>query len=176
MLDGDDALGHVAMGRLHVMVGEHDAAISACETALALSPNLATARFGLGWALIYSGRYEEGIVEVDEAIRLSPRDPMLWGFLLAKAQAYIAMERYEEGLKFARAGQRQPNAGVWVYVSEAVALAQLDHIEEARQALERVSAIKPDFDMSFLVSTLQQMRAAVLELYIDALKKVGLEN
>ncbi|MFQ5984759.1 MAG: adenylate/guanylate cyclase domain-containing protein [Alphaproteobacteria bacterium] len=173
-LDGDDALAHVAVGRLHLMVGEHEAAISACETALALNPNLATARFGLGWALTYTGRREEGLAELDEAIRLSPRDPMLWGFLVLKAQAYIAMERYEEGLKFARAAQRQPNAGVWAYVSEAVALAQLDRIEEARQALERVSAIKPDFDMNFAASTIAQMRAVGFEFYLDALKKAGL--
>ena len=175
-LDGDDALGHVVVGRLHLMAGEHDAAISACETALALNPNLATARFGLGWALTYNGRYEAGIVELDEAIRLSPRDPMLWAFLVIKAQAYIAMERYEEGLEFARAGLRQPNAGVWAYVAEVAALAQLDRVDEARQALERVHAIKPDFDLNFVVSTVEQMRFSGRELYIDALKKAGLEE
>ena len=37
-LDGDDALAHAMMGRVHIMLGEHDAAISACETALALNP------------------------------------------------------------------------------------------------------------------------------------------
>jgi tetratricopeptide (TPR) repeat protein len=176
ILDGDDAFSHAVVGRVHLMLGEHDAAISACETALALNPNLANARYGLGWALTESGRYEEGIVELDEAIRLSPRDPMLWGFLTVKALAYLAMERYEEGLELVRAARRQPNAGLWAYVQEAVALVQLDRIEEARQALERARAIKPDFDMNFAVSSLEQMRSVGFEFVLDALKKAGLRN
>jgi adenylate cyclase len=175
-LDGDDALAHVMMGRVHMMLGEHDAAISAYETALALNPNLASARFGLGATLTYSGRYEEGIVEVNEAIRLSPRDPMLWFFLTVKSAANLATERYEESLEFARAAKRQPNAGVWAHVSEVVALAQLDRIEEARQALQRVRVIKPDFDLNFVVSTLQQMRFVGLEYYRDGLKRAGVGN
>jgi hypothetical protein len=61
-------------------------------------------------------------------------------------------------------------------VVEVVALVQLDRIEESRQALERLRAIKPDFDLNFVASTLQQMRFAGRELYIESLKKVGLEN
>ena len=175
-LDSDDALAHVVVARVHLMLGEHDAAIFACETALVLNPNSAMAHFCLGSALTYSGHYEEAIIELDEAIRLSPRDPMLSWILTAKALANIAMERYEEGLEITRASQRQPNAGVWAYVDEVAALAQLDRIEEARQALERVRAIKPDVDLNFVVSTLQQMRFVGRELYIDGLKKAGLEN
>ena len=175
-LDGDDALAHFVVGWLHVMLGEHKAAISACTTAVALNPNLATAHYGLGGALAYSGRYEDGIVELDEAIRLSPRDPMLWGFLIIKALACIAMERYEESLELARAAQRQPNATVWAYAAEAVALAQLDRIGEARQALERVHAIKPDFDLNFVAGMIKQIRAVGFEFYLDGLKKAGLDN
>ncbi len=88
----------------------------------------------------------------------------------------MAMERYEEGLEFARASRRQPNAGVWATVNEVVALVQLDRIEEASQALERVRAIKPDFDLNWADSFLQQMRFVGREFYIDGLKKAGLEE
>ena len=169
-------MAHVVVGRLHIVIGEHDAAISACETALALNPNLANARHGLGWALHIAGRPEEGIVELDEAIRLSPRDPLLSSFLALKAFANISLERYEEGLKFARAGKRQPNASMWPSVAEAASLAQLDRIEEARQALERVRAIKPDFDLNFVGSSLKRQRAVGWQPYLDGLKKAGLEN
>ncbi|MEE9266363.1 MAG: hypothetical protein V3V86_06550, partial [Gammaproteobacteria bacterium] len=175
-LDGDDALAHAMVGRVHLMLGEHDAAISACETAVSLNPNLAMSHYSLGAALIYSGRFEEGFVAVDEAIRLSPRDPMLWFFLTVKASGNFVMERYEECLELARAAQRQSNAAVWAYLCEVVALVQLDRMEEARQALERVRAIKPDYDLNFLASTLQQARHVGYELYFDALTKLGVEN
>ena len=175
-LDGDDALAHAMVGRVHLMVGEHDAAISACETAVSLNPNLAMSHYSLGAALIYDGRFEEGFAAVDEAIRLSPRDPMLWFFLTVKASGSIAMGRYEACLDLARAAQRQSNAAVWAYLCEVVALVQLDRMEEAKQALEHVRAIKPDFDPNFVASTLQQARAVGHELYFDALKKLGLES
>ncbi len=81
-----------------------------------------------------------------------------------------------EGLEIARAAQRQPNATIWPYAAEAVALAQLDRIEEARKALERVRAIKPDFDLNFVVSMIKQMQFVGGEFYLDGLKKAGLEN
>ena len=120
--------------------------------------------------------YYRGASLFPEAIRLSPRDPMLWTFLHSKAFAYLAMERYEVRLENTRAAQRQPNAGVWAYANEVVALAQLDRIEEARQAFERVKGIKPDFDLNFVVSTFQQMRVSSRELYTECLKKLGLEE
>ncbi len=101
---------------------------------------------------------------------------MLWWYLTNKASATMGMERFEECLEFARASLRQPNAGVWAYMLEVVALAHFDRIEEARQALERIRAIKPDFDLNFVASTLRQFRAVGLEYYLDGLKKAGLEN
>jgi tetratricopeptide (TPR) repeat protein len=107
-------------------------------------------------------------------IRLSPRDPNLWGFLMIKAQAFLFMESYEEALDWARNALRQPNAGLWAYATEVVALAHLDRIEDARQALRRVMAIKPNFNMDFVISTVQMMRMAGSERYIDGLRKAGL--
>ena len=158
------------------MLGEHDAAISACETALALNPNLAAAHYGLAAVLACSGRFQESIVELDEAIRLSPRDPMLSWFLNIKAMANFGMERYQECLENARAAVRLPNANVWAYAHEVVALACLDRIDEAGQALERVRAVKPDFDLNFATTTLRQLRVVNLQFYIDTLNKVGLEE
>jgi len=175
-LDGDDAVAHAIAGRVNTMLGERDASISARETALALNPNLAIAHLVLGNALAIVGRYKEAVVECDEAIRLSPRDPMLWNFLHSRAFAYLPLERYEEGLESTRAAQGQPNAGVWAYINEVVALACLDRIDEAAQALERVYTIKSDFDMNFVASFLQQIRAVGYEFYLEALKKAGWRN
>ena len=88
----------------------------------------------------------------------------------------MGRECYEESLELALAAQRQPNAGNLAYLHEVVALAHLDRIEEARQAFECVHAIKPDFDLNFIFRALHQARAASRELYIVALKKLGLEE
>jgi adenylate cyclase len=174
MLDPEDAFGQATLGRVHQMKGEHEAAISAYEKALALNPNYASAHYGLGWALIYSGRPEEGLPVVDEAIRLSPRDPMLWGFLTLKGLAFVAMDRHEEALKWIRKALRQSNAGVRTHVFEVIALAHLGRIEEAKEALQRVYTIKSDFDMDFVRATAKMMHPSSAERYINGLRKAGL--
>ena len=173
-LDPEDALGQATAGRVHQMMGEHEAAISAYEKALTLNPNYAGAHYGLGWTLTYSGRPEAGLPEVDTAIRLSPRDPMLWGFLTLKGVAFLAMDRHQEALNWIRKALQQPNAGVRTQVLEVVALAHLDRIEEAKQALRRVYAIKPDFDMDFVRATAKMMHPSSAKRYIDGLRKAGL--
>ena len=37
-----------------------------------------------------------------------------------------------------------------------------------------VRAIKPDFDLNFVISMIKEMHAAGSEYYLDALKKAGL--
>ncbi len=95
---------------------------------------------------------------------------------MMKAGAYLETERYEEGLELSLAAQRQPNTFVWAYVYEVVALAYLDRIKEAGQALERIRSIKPDFNLDFVDSTLKQGNYIGRELYIDGLKKAGLQD
>ncbi len=174
-LDPDDAFCQMTIGRIHEMTGAHDAAISAYEKALALNPNDASAHYLMGWALVFSERPEEGLQYVDDAIRLSPRDPRLWGFLTSKGMAFIAMARFEEALAWCRKATAQPNAGVRAHFAEIVALVQLERIDEARQALDRVFAIKPDLDMNFVRNVAATMYPALAERYVDGLRKAGLE-
>ncbi len=44
-----------------------------------LSPRLAQAHHGLGFVLVRSGRLDEAVEALETAVRLSPRDPILWG-------------------------------------------------------------------------------------------------
>ena len=174
ILDPEDAFAQATAGRVHLMKGEHEAAISAAKKSLALSPNFASAYYGLAQALVHSGRPEAGIAAVDEAIRLSPRDPLLWGFLTTKAQAFLTMGRYGEALEWIRKALLQPNAGVRSRMHEVIALAHLDRLDEARQALQRVYAIKSDFDMGFARAIAKMMHPLIAEMLIDGLRKAGL--
>ncbi len=49
------------------------------ETALQLDPNQVTAHRQLGFTLFFLGQPAAAIVEGESAVRLSPRDPFLWG-------------------------------------------------------------------------------------------------
>ncbi len=174
MLDENDPFAQVALGRVYTARGEHDTAIASCDRAIALNPSFASAHFGRAHSLWMSGRPEEAIVSHDEAMRLSPRDPLLWAFQASKAIALILLGRYDEALDLARKAQRQPNPALWAFMPEVSALGLLGRIDEASDALERVRRLKSDVTCTFATTVLPITRAADREHFVSGLIKAGL--
>ena len=172
-LDENDPFAYVALGRVHTARGEHTEAIESCDRAIALNPSYASAHFGRAHSLWMSGRPGEAVLSHDEAMRLSPRDSLLWGFRASKAIALILLERYEEALDFARQAQRQPNAAIWAFMPEVSVLGLMGRIDEARAALERVRRLKPDVTCSFATQVLPFSRTADREHFVRGLLAAG---
>ena len=101
-LDDKDAVAYFAAGRVHMMLGEHDASIAALETSLTLNPNFAQAYHGLGFALTLAGRLEDALDSLVKAERLSPRDPLLWAFTVIHSLACILSHDYEAAVHWAQ--------------------------------------------------------------------------
>ena len=68
-LDDRDALSHLTLAWAF---SKPNSAIDAVKRAIALNRSFAHAHAILGWLLIHSGRCDEGIQQVEQAIRLSP--------------------------------------------------------------------------------------------------------
>ncbi len=174
-LDDKDAVAYFALGRVHMMLGEHDAAIAALETSLILNPSFAQAHHGLGFALALAGRLAEAIDNFHRAERLSPRDPLLWAFTITHALACILSHRYEDAVDLARRTMRIPRAsGYWPHALLASALGNLDRLEEARAAAAAALGQKPDLSLSYLEKTLPTKEPGGLAPYLDGLRKAGL--
>jgi adenylate cyclase len=172
-LDENDPFAHVALGRVYTAKGEHDEAIECCNRAIALNPNYASAYFGRAHSLWMSGRPAEALLSHDEAMRLSPRDPLMWAFQASRAIALILLERYEEALDYARRAQRHPNTALWAFMPEVSALGLMGRLDEARGALERVHRLKPDVTCSFATQVLPFSRAADREHFVRGLLLAG---
>jgi len=176
MLDENDPFAHVALGRVYTIKGEHDTAIAACDRAIALNPNYASAYMGRAHSLWQAGRPAEALPSHDEAMRLSPRDPLMWAFVASKAIALILLGRYDEGLDWARKAQRQPSTAIWAFMPEVSALGLLGRIDEARAALERVKRIKPDVSCAFVDQALAFTHATDRDHFVSGLVKAGLKE
>ena len=174
MLDENDPLAHAALGRVYTITAEHDAAIAACDTALIINPNYANAHFGRAHSLWHAGRAAEAIESHDEAIRLSPRDPMMWVFLASKAIALLMLRRYEGAIECSRRAQRQSNAGTFAYVAEISALGLLGLETEARDAVKRLLQHKPDVSIGFFRRVLPVTDEASREHFFGGLASAGL--
>ena len=73
-------LGHYAKGFLHRTRGEHEQALAEFTETVKHSPKFARAIAQRGNELIYLGRPQEGIVEVQKAIAMAPKSPSLGMF------------------------------------------------------------------------------------------------
>ena len=172
-LDREDATAHCALGRIHTLQRQPEAAIPEFETALRLNPSLALAHYGLGAVLAFSGKPEQSIPHLERAIRLSPFDPNMGSFLVRMAQAQLCMRHYEEAADWARKALRQPHFQYSRFAILASALGHLGRREEAKQVVDELLRLMPNF-------TLDVFRESPIadnddrEHIFDGLRKAGL--
>lgn len=173
-LDENDPFAHVALARVYTLHAQHSTAIGECDIAISLTPSYASAHFGRAHSLWMSGRADEAIVSHDEAMRLSPHDPLMWAFMASKAIALIMLGRYEEGLDWALRAQRQPRTALWAFLPEASALALLGRTDEARAALERARELQGDLSVGFVDQVLPITDTHYREIFVGGLVKAGI--
>ncbi len=173
--DDRDAISYFAIGRIHMMLGDHDASVAALRKSIELNPCFAQAYHGLAMALMLAGELAEAKQTTRQAVAMSPRDPMLWAFTIVHALNHILSEEHEDALEWANHTLQIPNAtGYWPHAVKASALANLGRIDEARKSLALALQAKPDLSLEFLQENLPVKHAGGLDPYLDGLKKCGL--
>lgn len=76
-LDDQDAYAHTILAIHELFSNRHDDAIRRLEQAKELDPNLSFACGYLGTTYAFSGDWDKAQPNLEEAIRLSPRDPLM---------------------------------------------------------------------------------------------------
>ena len=91
MLAPDNANAHVTYGTVLYAMCAPEHALREFKLAIGLDGNLAIAHAYLGLMKFFLGRAGETRAHVEEAMRLSPRDPLLfrWHFFIGLADIYL---------------------------------------------------------------------------------------
>ncbi|MDJ0777991.1 MAG: adenylate/guanylate cyclase domain-containing protein [Gammaproteobacteria bacterium] len=174
--DDRDAISYFAIGRIHMMQGDHDASIAALRKSIGLNPCFAQAYHGLGMVLTLAGELEESKLTTRQAVTMSPRDPMLWAFTVVHALTYILSKEFDTALEWANHTLQIPNAtGYWPHAVKASALANLGRLQEAQQSLARAVDAKPDLSIAFLEKNLPTKYPGGLDPYLEGLGQAGLQ-
>jgi TolB-like protein/Tfp pilus assembly protein PilF len=173
-LDGEDAGAHCTLGRIRYLRREYPAAIADLETALELNPSLALAHYGLGAALVFSGRAAEAVPHLQAAIRLSPCDPNMGSFLVRIADAKYFMSDHDGAVAFALRALGQPNFQWSRYAVLIAALGQLGRSNEARRYFGEVVRFRPDFSISFVRNTHLFGDQDYMARYCEGLRKAAI--
>jgi TolB-like protein len=171
-LDSQDPWGHLVVGLGHARQGRSQLAFWHVAKSVELGPGFALGHAGLGYALAVGGQPERALQSLQQAHRLSPRDPFLAAYApVVRSTALFALKRHEETIAVCRATVvSHPNhAGAWRLLAASLGL--LGRIDEAREALAHTLTLQRDPSNDTMYADPAD-RARVLE----GLRKAGLKN
>jgi adenylate cyclase len=128
---------HHAKASILLTQKRFEEAIVEAERSLALNPSFVNAYSDLCTANSFLGRPQKAVDYADRAIRLSPRDPLLYVFHFQKGLAFALLHQDEEAIEWLR--RALAGAPQWPLPQAllAAALAMTGHEAEARQTLKR---------------------------------------
>ena len=173
-IDPSEPLGYMVLGIAYQLRGKADQAISLIEKAQALNRNDVHIKHGLAATLTYAGFPERAIALLEEAQRLDPYYPEV--ILRDVGQAQFFARRYRDALATFSGITRRHRTSYWLYV--AASHAQLDHLDEARSAIEEALKLNPDLTLEHEISRRVEngLGPRNAEHLREALRKAGLPD
>ena len=173
-IDDQDALTHAVLGLVYLWMHKHRLATEKIQRALTLNPNLATAQHWLGISYIFDGRPENGFTQQEIAARLSPNDPLTWGFMNMRAMAKFNMREFEEAADWARRATLQPNCARIVRVILTACLSQLEQWDECEETVEIIRKRLPEFSVKQFSKLYPFKNDEAAQPWLNSLLKAGL--
>ncbi len=176
-LDDHEPWGHLVLGLGHARRRRSEYALTHLSRAVELNPSFALAYAGLGYALAVGGQPERGLQELEQAHRLSPRDPFLALYSpIVRYMAMFALNRYEETVQICRSTiALHPNhAGAWRLLT--VSLGLLGRISEAEEALAKTLTLQPDLSSAHVENDTVFVDPADRARFLEGLRKAGLKD
>ncbi|MBV9522632.1 MAG: adenylyl cyclase [Alphaproteobacteria bacterium] len=169
-LDPLDARGFAELGYANLYKKRHDESLAEYARAIALNPNDADIIAEYADALVYAGHPTKSVELLGKAMRLNPYYPD-W-YLWYLADAYSTMGQYAEVIATVQRMQ-DPDEGRRML---AASFAHLGMMEEARAEAREVLRLHPGFTIGRWRHRPPYRDSAILERYIDGLRKAGLPD
>ncbi len=176
-LDDDDPWGHLVVGLAHARRRQSELALWHLARSLEIDSSFAVAHAGLGYALACGGRPEHGLQALEQAHRLSPRDPFLAVYTpVVRYMAFFALGRYEDTIAVCRstADSNPDHAGAWRLMTASLGL--LGRIDEAEAALAHTLTLQPDLSAAHVEINTVYADAADRSRFLEGLRRAGLSG
>jgi adenylate cyclase len=150
-----------------------DSALAAVDRATMMNPNSAVVLGFDALTRCLSGAYDKAVEHAEKALRLSPREPLVYHAEVALGLACLLTGRFEEASAHARrATEGNPNFA-FPHCVLALACARLDNRQEAAEAIRRLIGLAP----GFRIGSLRRIRfadATRLQPDLELLRAAGL--
>jgi TolB-like protein len=167
---------HQVMGAVLSATNRAARGIVELERALVIDPNFARARGTMGLAHVYLGRAEETEAHVLEALRLSPRDPLVSGWFLHVGSAKSFLGEYEAAVAWLRKSIDANRNNPWAYFYLAACLAHLGRVDEARDEVKAGLSVNPKFTIRHFLAARESDNPVFVVQHkrvVEGLRKAG---
>ena len=165
----------MALGFLAWVGRQTNEAVRQFRAALDLNPNFAAAHGWVGWTLVVDGQTEQGLEHLEQAMRMSPRDPLNGFFFAGISAGHYLAGRYDEAVNNARqAVQLRPEI-MGGHRILCASLAQAGQIEEAKAALAMLRQLHPGISIAWIRKSVPYT-AGPMEQFLEGMRKAGLTD
>jgi adenylate cyclase len=161
------------LSMISVLKKDLDNAILYGEKAIGLNPNEAGCYLALGMALRYAGRFEESIVNLETALRLSPLRPL--NMMNNLAWAHTGKRQYDKAiLLWSETLERNPDY-LFAYQGLTAAYELSGNHDRALWAAENVMRVNPKFSIAVEEQMSPLRDEVVKKRLFDAWRSAGLK-
>jgi tetratricopeptide (TPR) repeat protein len=174
-LQPDDTWVNWAKARLSASKQQWRSALTEAETAIANDRNNARAYADAGVYKMYLGRSEDGIADIETALRLSPHENQVPEWQLHLCYGHNFLAQWEQAIEWcSKATENNPAHG-YPLAALAASYAWAGHDKEAKDAVAQLLKVDPNFT----VQTLQHRVSddptfnSEMDRIVEGLRKAG---
>jgi tetratricopeptide (TPR) repeat protein len=172
-IDPMDPMGHWALSRAFFLARDLESARRAIATATELSPSYASAQYFLGWISMQLGDRTVCQERLELAIRLSPRDPLIYGMQGLTSMNLALMGRAEEAVAQAQAAQLHPDLHYQARARGVAVFSIAGRADLAADQLKLVRAMKPDYSTEDFFSVYAFQQASDIDMIKRGFKEAS---
>jgi tetratricopeptide (TPR) repeat protein len=154
------------------ITGRPKEGLRVADAALAINPNYAAEYTYRALAESYLGQFEQAKSDVQQAVRLSPRDPRMGQWHDKMADAELGLGHFDAAIDESNKALDAGFKAFFTHLRLAIANALNGDIHEAKTALTNARRLKPELSIKWLMGN--KAFSGFKPPWYDALRKAGL--
>jgi TolB-like protein/cytochrome c-type biogenesis protein CcmH/NrfG len=168
-----DPFCNLVRGRVFLLSADLGASVPWLDRAIRLNPNYAQAKYTRGWAETLLGHELEGRASIDQALELSPLDPLAYGMLGVRAFSHIVRDEAAEAAHWGERAALAPGAHALIEMIAAAGHALNGDDARASGWLDSARRRSPGLDRTVFLEAFPFRDPGAIRRVCEAFDRLG---